>query len=324
MFTDPPITDPAARAAGFCDRLEASRAFFGSRHVGLEIEALDSERFHAHSKLNQLDEIALGTVNIAAARFERTRERIAADGKDDFALAIVTKGWSITAQCGREVEVRPGEAILTTDAEWAEVRFPHDTQFLILQPSRGALSALVAAPDRLLGHRISAGHGPLQLLTSYAATLQGGATLLDKKFRHVAASHLLDLVAHTLQAGHTAVHSDAMPAVRAARLSAVKADILSNLARSDLSLETIAARHRISPRYIGKLFEGDDQSFSEFVRNQRLERARRALADPRLRHVSVNAIAHDAGFKDVSYFIRSFKRRYAATPGDYRRKRAHE
>jgi hypothetical protein len=49
--------------------------------------------------------------------------------------------------------------------------------------------------------------------------------------------------------------------VRAARMHAIKADIAQNL-DVDVSVDALAARHRISPRYIRKLFEGDDTSFS--------------------------------------------------------------
>jgi AraC-like DNA-binding protein len=42
------------------------------------------------------------------------------------------------------------------------------------------------------------------------------------------------------------------------------------------------------------------------------------LTEPRLAQSSVGAIAYDAGFGDLSYFNRSFKRRFGVTPRDVR------
>jgi AraC-like DNA-binding protein len=44
------------------------------------------------------------------------------------------------------------------------------------------------------------------------------------------------------------------------------------------------------------------------------------LTDPRCSERTVSSIAFDAGFGDLSYFNRAFRRRYGATPSDIRRK----
>ena len=66
------------------------------------------------------------------------------------------------------------------------------------------------------------------------------------------------------------------------------------------------------------LFEDDGASFSEFVVGQRLARAHRMLSDPRQMAQTVNAIALHVGFNDVSYFNRTFRRRFGMTPSDVR------
>jgi AraC-like DNA-binding protein len=42
------------------------------------------------------------------------------------------------------------------------------------------------------------------------------------------------------------------------------------------------------------------------------------LSDPRLADRTIGSIAFDVGFGDLSYFNRSFRRRYGATPGEIR------
>jgi AraC-like DNA-binding protein len=52
------------------------------------------------------------------------------------------------------------------------------------------------------------------------------------------------------------------------------------------------------------------------VLGKRLSRAHRILSDPRFADHNISSVAFDVGFGDLSYFNRTFRRRYAATPSD--------
>jgi AraC-like DNA-binding protein len=104
----------------------------------------------------------------------------------------------------------------------------------------------------------------------------------------------------------------------AARLRAIKADIVESLARSNLSIGEIAARHGLTPRYVQMLFESEGTTFTEFLLDQRLACAHRMLTDFRFAERSITSVAFDAGFGDLSYFDRAFRRSYGATPSAVR------
>lgn len=104
---------------------------------------------------------------------------------------------------------------------------------------------------------------------------------------------------------------------RTARLCAIKADIAQNL-EGDVTAAALSSRHRISPRYIRKLFAGENLSLSKFVLCQRLTRVHRMLADPRCADRTIADIALAAGFGDVSTFNRHFRRHFGLTPSDVR------
>jgi AraC-like DNA-binding protein len=122
----------------------------------------------------------------------------------------------------------------------------------------------------------------------------------------------------TLGASHDATEIAKTRGARAARLGAIKADIVDNLACDNLSAATVAARHRLPVRYMQRLFETEGVTFTDFVLDARLTRAHRMLVDPRLANLKVGAVACEAGFGDLSYFNRTFRRRYGATPSDVR------
>ena len=54
-------------------------------------------------------------------------------------------------------------------------------------------------------------------------------------------------------------------------------------------------------------------------RERRLAHAHRMLVSPRFGDRKIVDIALDCGFGDISYFNRSFRARYGATPSDVRR-----
>lgn len=106
--------------------------------------------------------------------------------------------------------------------------------------------------------------------------------------------------------------------VRAARLRAIKVDIGKHLCEPALSLDMIAMRQGISPRYVRKLFQEEQTTFSDFVLLLRLERSRQLLHSPAQAISTIALIAHACGFNDLSYFNRTFRRRYGTTPTDFR------
>ena len=69
------------------------------------------------------------------------------------------------------------------------------------------------------------------------------------------------------------------------------------------------------------LFEAEGTTFTEYLLTQRLGRARRLLGDPRRAGDKISTIALDAGFADVSYFNRAFRRAYGDTPSGVRAER---
>src|SRR5262249_34845622 len=89
-------------------------------------------------------------------------------------------------------------------------------------------------------------------------------------------------------------------------------------ARPELGLAAVAARHRLRPRYVQRLFEQAGTSFTAFVLEGRLALAHRLLHRPGGRCGQVSDRALAGGFSDLSYFHRAFRTRFGATPREIR------
>ena len=296
-------------------RGDACREFFASA-IGLEFRPDAGMPPSVRSAITELPEIQVGMSQFSGFRIGRTAAGIGADGRADYAFTVVTRGACHATQLGKRATLRSGSAMLKTAGEPAMVDYTQGAQSVVLTPSRRALTALVPDADDRLAEPIEDSEA-LRLLTSYAMTIHREKSI-GSALGAAAAAHLIDLTALALGAGRETAALAGGGGVRAARLAAVKSDIERHLADPQLTLRAVAARHGISPRYIGKLFAQEGTSFTDHVRDRRLERVRRALADARQAGHRIAAIAYDSGFGDLSYFNRCFRRRYGITPRDYR------
>jgi AraC-like DNA-binding protein len=93
--------------------------------------------------------------------------------------------------------------------------------------------------------------------------------------------------------------------------------IRRNLSDPDLSPAMIAAEHRISLRYLYKLFAGQELSVAATIRGLRLEGCRSELASPGPRPPSIRSVCSRWGFPDAAQFSRAFRQAYGRSPRDY-------
>jgi acetamidase/formamidase/AraC-like DNA-binding protein len=102
-------------------------------------------------------------------------------------------------------------------------------------------------------------------------------------------------------------------------LERIKETVEMRLSEPHLSIADVAVAHRISVRYVQKLFEGAGDSFSHYVRSRRLARCRADLANPLYAHLSISDILFRWGFNDASHFSRAFSAAFGTSPRAYRR-----
>ena len=91
----------------------------------------------------------------------------------------------------------------------------------------------------------------------------------------------------------------------------------AHLHESDLSAARIAAAHHVSVRHLYRLLAGCGIVLGDWVRQQRLEACRHALAEPGDTS-TIGAVAHRWGFVDVTHFGRAFKTAYGMSPREWR------
>jgi len=223
-----------------------------------------------------------------------------------------TGGHMTIAQGRREGVPQVGDGVLLVYREPALLQFV-DTTYVSVRVPFAAISTLAKNIGAAAALRIPRDIEALALLRAYVSNLP--ERIADPQLGRLSATHIYDLISLAIGATGEGREIANQRGVRAARFEAIKADLIRGAA---LTIDQLATRQGITPRYIQMLFEETGTTFSEFVLERRLDAARRMLTSPRYATWSVTAIALEAGFGDVSHFNRRFKRRYLMTPSELR------
>jgi len=299
------------------ERLEACREIYGRTLSRRDIEPLADEPFHTEATMRRMPGLGIVTARRSAAVYRLTREFI---DSDDVVVTVGLTSRYEAHQFGRTLSMSRGEASVLTASEPASLHVPTYGEYINVRAPRHAVSRLVDGLDAAYGQPIPADTPALRLLTRYIGVLDETEAFETPELRRQAVAHVHDLMALAIGATRDAAEIAKSRGARAARLRAIKEDIASWLGQPDLSVAAIAARHRIKPRWVQRLFEGEGTTFTDYVLAQRLLRAHRLLTDPRCAGQKISTIAFDAGFGDLSYFNRAFRRRYGVAPSELRAK----
>jgi AraC-like DNA-binding protein len=308
------ITTIRLASADFSEQEEFHETF------GRAIMRIDIDPSPGHALDVDMTLRALPGLGIGAGRISPTTNHHPANliDNDDPVLIVARYGSGTLKQVGRETTIEDGQATLTSNGVVGSF-IGHTPSFVLaFRLTRDLLVSRIPNLDDTLIRHIPANHPALMLLTGYASALSDDRALATPELRHAVSNHVHDLAALALGATGDAAALANERGVKATRLRAIKADILANCRQHHFSIETIAKQHKISPVYIRQLLAADGTTFTELVTHYRLIHAYRMLTNPRHADRAISLIAFESGFSDLSYFNRTFRRRYGAKPSDIR------
>jgi AraC-like DNA-binding protein len=298
-------------------RLSSWREVVGRTVVSVDIDPLNAGEFYSKATVCQLPGLGVVFVDTVAMHMNHSQELIRDD--DLSFIAAPTCRWA-GSQAGRDPVCKPGEGMLMNNAEAGSITLASDVRFTSFSMPVAALAPLVSNIDAVVARPIPADNAALRLLVGYLENARDAGALVTSQLQRLAVIHVYDLVAMAVGATRDAGEIAKGRGVRAARLRAARAFILRNLGRADLSAATLALHLGVTPRYIYMLFEQEKESFAGFLLGERLLRAHRMLIDERFMSRPISTIAFDSGFSDLSYFNRTFRRRFGMTPSEVRRR----
>ncbi|MBS9476967.1 acetamidase/formamidase family protein [Ancylobacter radicis] len=232
-------------------------------------------------------------------------------------IGFVQYGRGHLAEGRRAAEFADGDLWVSDPSSQGSVQFRNDFELLLLQVPRerliGRFGRGTTLPTLVLGESVSAtaARPMLRALAANFAMMEDG----DLMAAETAAT---ELVLSALLA-EARPEEDSATQVQAAHFARVCAQIEARLREPDLSIADIAKAEGLSPRYIQRLFEGQDRAFSDHVRHRRLEHCRLDLVNPQHADRSIAEIGFRWGFPDQAHFSRVFSGAYGISPRDFRK-----
>lgn len=284
---------------------------------------------HADDFVARAEFIELGAMRLIRYRYPsvdcvRTRKLIQRSDPDYYLLALTLTGTSEADQEGQRSRCRPGDFTFYDCSRPHEVSHhgedrgrEHATSIVAFIPY-DALPLPHSRLSALFAGRMSGSEGVGALLADYLIQLTGHPEQYHAADAERLAGIGLDLVSTML--GRHLVSEDAVPTEvrRRALLAQVRSYIRQHLGDAALTPRRIADAHHVSLRTLHRLFEAEETTVAAYIRDQRLERCRRDLADPALSDRPIQLIAGRWGFRDKAHFSRSFRAAHEETPQAYR------
>ena len=296
---------------------EAWREEFCRLFCQLDAEPTAQEQIECTVEVTRVGSLSFGAAHGTSGSFLRTRGLLS-DGCDDLVLITASAGEVLTVQRGHAVELRSSQMCLLALDDVGECALSNGGRYTALRiPRRDLLGICRKTEDKLFRPLITS--PTLQdAVTGYFALCTGTAASLDAVTQHAMARHMTELVGLLLRTESDETPPALNDGFGAARLQLIQSQILQRLGDDKLTIGSVAGRVGLTPKQVQRLFGTTGVTFSEFVLEQRLLLACHMLSVAGCHREKIGTIAQDAGFGDLSYFNRSFRKRFGTTPSEWR------
>ncbi len=299
------IVDPA-------DRLDYWREVICAVYVELHVEPVNTDAFAGSVELTAWGEQKLSRVSSMGQLVTRQPGTT----EDDCLVSLQVSGSCRVTQAGRTAVLTPGDFALYDATKPYELAFDDRFGQLVLQFSRDALISRNVHIESAVARTCSGATGVGAVAASFLECLAQHDAEIPEDHRRRLGDQAIDFTAVALSdAAGTTPTSESVARFNRQRVLNV---VDQNLDNPDLSVAFVAAALGVSTRTIQKLFASDSPPLSARIRAARIDRAKRALSDPRRDHLTIARIANDLGFGSPTQFARVFKAASGYSPSEFR------
>lgn len=308
---DVPVADQFPYARDLMSRIPAS----------VELNSEHNAGFRLYQRTLRLDGLSAWTMTNQPMVVRRSPKLIRRSDPETFTIGLLQRGTIGSATDRHLARCGPYDLYVNDSSQPYEVRLDspdaHVTSLGVEIP-KPLLPLPRAQTDRLAGRLLSARDGVGALFARFLVELTAhpgsyrptDGVRLGTVLTDLAAA----LFAHELEA-ESALGAESRQRTLVLR---IRAFIRKHLHEPGLTPRAIAAANHISVSYLHRLFREEGTSVGAWMREQRLEGARRDLADHALAELPVFHIATRWGFSHPASFSRMFRAAYGVAPKEYR------
>jgi AraC-like DNA-binding protein len=296
------------------------RDLYCGRFGEADLAFLHDQPFFGRLELLPLDGLVLTRFDGTLSRVARTSAQIATDMRDDFLIGFNCGGPQVITQQDREVASTSGRTIFYTNTEPCCALGKEGTAVVGLAVARARVTELVPGANDRICTTLDPTHEAVQHLERYIGfLLEDSVGSQGATAKHIGDT-IVDLIALALGASRDAQELAGLRGLRAARLEAIVGAIQKGFSDPGFTVHHVAHRLGLKTHYVQNLLSETGASFSERVIECRLQKARAMLQSRDGSRKRISDIGYACGFNEVSYFNRCFRRRFGASPTQFRGK----
>ncbi|MFI1829341.1 helix-turn-helix domain-containing protein [Streptomyces sp. NPDC020412] len=305
------------------DRFESWHEFTSRSVLPVTVRNTSRGDFQASLQIGDFGPVKVSRISTPGLETVRGERLVRRSDPESYQMYVQLDGETVLSQHGREALLSPGDLmIFDSSSPYHGVTLP--------APGASSGTCLIAqfpyirspfprnVVDRIAARRVTATSGIAAVAVHHLVGLAAHAAECTPRDANRLGGVTLDLLgawlSHELEE-----FADASPDSQRRVMEVRMHDyVRQHLGDPGLSPQSIASAHGVSIRYLYKVFQEQGLTVAAYIRERRLERCRRDLADPDLRTRSVQAIASKWGFTDPAQFSRAFRRTFGMTPTDCR------
>jgi AraC family transcriptional regulator, positive regulator of tynA and feaB len=293
---------------------------------GQTVRTPNRKGFHCSLTSHESDDLFFGEVAGQQQWVYRDAQTIRAQDRPYYFLNIQRAGYASMAQAGKQTILHPKSfAILDATLPFQMQVSNHFDQLSIKVP-KSRFAPFLNHPEHVLAQRISAESGFGKIVAHALMSIANESEALDQQTARLAIDQALALAGHALNKiqpddalNYQSTDQESLQDQRLQRLRRLVITFLEqHLDDPDLNVQQVAEKLGVSTRYVQLAFAAAQDSVSRWILNRRLQRCHAELSSAQCAKQSIGQLAFRYGFNDLSYFNRSFKRRYGLTPSQCR------
>jgi AraC-like DNA-binding protein len=305
------------------DRIDMTRDLAGRLFGGIDLLPTNDPGFRAGMWASRAGEVVFGSGYVTSIKFHlgstpNTFSSSTSRRQDEEGIFWIYQRGKATVQQGAVDGVRDAGSAWFMHADMPGSGVTDGTQVLGINLPSKALRRAVGHDRHLAPVALPRGNPLIQLLTGYIESAKQLPADTDPALLTSIGNHLTELVGLALGPTRDAAEQAENGGLKSARLDAVLRAIEANYADPDFSVADVAARLKLSVRYVQDILHETGIGFSERVLELRLQEACNLLSRAHMTNRKVSDIAFSCGFNNLSYFHRAFRRRFGVTPAGAR------
>ena len=283
---------------------------------GMDVE-IRNETVDVEVAVRGLSRLAIANSHLLDHRAERNQSHIAA-GDNSMLLVIPREGdLSVFHKKQHGGIFKPGEMhLIPLDSPFVTENQGYLRVTGINLPGE-LLEQHLVNPEKVIGKTMRPVHqDAYQLLLGYIDAVHERGNDVSDEVSRLADLHIMDLVALTLGLDEESTEVSLTRGYTYARFMAMKKLIKEQMLDPELSAESIARHFSLSMPAMRKCFRQFDTTFTDFLNSIRLDWVYEQLLNPVNNRSSISTLAYRAGFNNLAWFNRAFKRKFGITPSE--------